>query len=257
MRLSGRIAIVTGSDSGIGEATAEAFAREGADVVVTYHSDEAGARDTARSVTDAGRRAHVVRLDQRDPKEVERLFEETERTLGTPFLLVNNAGVNASGVEVADLSDEDWDRSIRTDLYGPFYCCRAFVRARRRAGGGGRIVNVTSVHEELPMKGAAGYDCAKGGLRNLTRTLALELAADRINVNNLAPGMILTPFNQEAIDDRSVREERARHIPWGRAGEPAEVARLAVFLASDDADYVTGQTFTIDGGLSMNVGQGA
>ncbi len=115
----------------------------------------------------------------------------------------------------------------------------------------------TSVHQEIPRAGSAGYDVAKGGLRNLTRTLCLELAPDHINVNNIAPGMVLTPFNQAAIDDPKVREEQVQSIPWKRAAEPWEIGRLAVYLASEDADYVSGQTFTIDGGLSMNVGQGA
>lgn len=145
---------------------------------------------------------------------------------------------------------EDWDNAIRTNLYGPFYCCQHFVRMRRKAGGKGKIINITSVHQEIPRAGAAGYDVAKGGLRNLTRTLCLELAPDHINVNNIAPGMVLTPFNQQAIDDPKVREEQVQSIPWKRAAEPWEIAR-------NDADYVTGQTFTIDGGLSMNTGQGA
>ena len=132
-----------------------------------------------------------------------------------------------------------------------------FIRARKKAGGKGKIINITSVHQEIPPAGAAGYDFSKGGLRNLTRTLALELAPDRINVNNIAPGMVLTPMNQEAIDDPKVLEEQVQSIPFKRAAEPKEIARLAVYLASDDADYATGQTFTLDGGLSMNLGQGA
>lgn len=116
---------------------------------------------------------------------------------------------------------------------------------------------LTSVHQTIPRAGSAGYDCAKGGLRNLTWTLALELAPDRINVNDIAPGMVLTPFNQAAIDDPKVREEQVQSIPWKRAAEPWEVARLAVYLASEDADYATGQSFTLDGGLMMNTGQGA
>lgn len=123
---------------------------------------------------------------------------------------------------------------------------------RRDAGGGGKIINVTSVHDQIPRAGAADYDCSKGGQQNLTRTLALELAPMRINVNNIGPGMVLTPFNQEAIDDPSVREEQVQSIPWKRAAEPWEIGRLAVYLASSDADYVTGATFYIDGGLMQN-----
>ncbi len=237
-KLRGRVAIITGSDSGIGEAMAEAFAEEGADVAITYLHDAGGAERARRAVERKRRRAVVMQVDQRDPQQVERLFRETAKRLGTPDILVNNAAVNGSGKEVADMSIEDWDDALKTDLYGPFYCCREFVRVRRAHGGRGKIINITSVHEKIPMAGAAAYDAAKGGLRNLTRTLALEVARDRINVNNIAPGMVPTPMNQRPL-------------------EPGEVARLGVYLASDDADYATGQTFTLDGGLTMNAGQGA
>lgn len=256
-RLDQKIAIVTGSDSGIGQAIAEQFAKQGADVAITYHSDRDGAERTKTMVEACGRRAVVVQTDLRQREDVEKLFRETESALGVPDILVNNAGVPLSGSHVADMSDEDWDRQIRTNLYGPFYCCREFIRDRRKAGGGGKIINITSIHEDIPMAGAAGYDASKGGLRNLTRTLTLELAPDHINVNNIAPGMILTPMNQAAIDDAALRESREKNIPWQRAGEPVEVAHLAVYLASAEADYVTGQSFTIDGGLTMQMGQGA
>lgn len=256
-QLEDKIAIVTGADSGIGQAIAREFAAQGADVVITYFSDEDGATQTRREVEDAGRRTLVVRCDQRDPDEVAKLFEETTSRLGTPFILVNNAGVDFSGSEVADMTLEEWDNVIKTNLYGPFYCCREFIRARRADGGAGKIINVTSVHQEIPMAGAAGYGSAKGGLRNLTRTLCLELAAEHINVNNIAPGMILTPMNQTAIDDPNARERQEQNIPWKRAGQPEEVAKLALYLASSDSDYATGQTFTLDGGLSLSLGQGA
>lgn len=256
-RLEGKIAIVTGSDSGIGQAIAVELAEEGADVAITWLHDRDGAEATRRRVEAAGHRALVLQLDQRDPAQVAQLFEDTEAKLGTPYILVNNAGIDSTGKEVADMPLEDWDAEMKTNLYGPFYCCQHFIRARRRSGGKGKIINITSVHQEIPRPGSAGYDVAKGGLRNLTRTLCLELASDHINVNNIAPGMVLTPFNQQAIDDPKVREEQVQSIPWKRAAEPDEIGKLAVYLASEDADYVSGQTFTIDGGLSMNVGQGA
>jgi glucose 1-dehydrogenase len=256
-KLDGKIAIVTGSDSGIGQATAIEFAKEGADVAVTWFKDHDGAEETRRQIEAEGRRAIVVQLDQRDPKHVARLFEEVMKKLGTPFILVNDAGKDATGKHVADMPIDDWDNMIRTNLYGPFYCCQLFIRARKAAGGKGKIINITSVHQEIPRAGAAGYDSSKGGLRNLTRTLTLELAPDRINVNNIAPGMVLTPMNQPALDDPAVLEKQVQSIPFKRAAEPREIARLAVYLASEEADYATGQTFTIDGGLSMNLGQGA
>lgn len=256
-RLQGKVAIITGSDSGIGMAMAEAFAREGADIAVTYLRDRNGAEQARSRVEAAGRKAIVVQFDQRDPAQVERLFKETDEKLGTPYILVNDAGVDSTGKQVADMPIEDWDNELRTNVYGPFYCCQQFIRRRRANGGKGKIINVTSVHEEIPRIGSAGYDAAKGALRNLTRTLALELAPDHINVNNLAPGMVLTPMNQAAIDDPKVREQQVQSIPWKRAARPEEIAKLALYLASDDSDYATGQSYVLDGGLMMNLGQGA
>ncbi|MGI9073062.1 MAG: SDR family NAD(P)-dependent oxidoreductase [Bryobacteraceae bacterium] len=256
-KLNGKLAIVTGSDSGIGQAIAIEFAREGASVAISYFKDRAGAEATQRDVEATGQRAFVLQLDQRDPAAVDRAFGDIQKQLGTPFILVNDAGVDTAGKPVAEMSLDEWDDRIRTNLYGPFYCCQHFIRARKHAGGRGKIINITSVHEDIPRIGSAGYDASKGGLRNLTRTLALELAPDRINVNNIAPGMVLTPMNQQAIDNPKELEKQVQSIPLKRAAEPWEIARLALYLASEDSDYVTGQSFTIDGGLKMNLGQGA
>lgn len=256
-RLHGKVALITGSDSGIGQATATEFAREGADVVVHYLHDAEGAQQTCKGVEAAGGRAIVVQADISVEEQVESMFDEAMQAFGTLDVLMNNAGVDASGKPVAELPTEIWDRALRTNVYGTFFCCRRFVRLRTAAGGEGKIINVTSVHEDIPNAGGADYDCSKGAVRNLTRTLALELAPLRINVNNLAPGMVLTPFNQPAIDDPKLLEEQVQSIPWKRAAQPSEIARLAVFLASSDADYVTGATYVMDGGLMRNLGQGA
>jgi len=185
------------------------------------------------------------------------MFDEAMKVFGTLDILMNNAGVDASGKKVAELPTELWDKAIRTNVYGYFFCCRRFTQLRTSAGGGGKIINVTSVHEDVPNVGGADYDCSKGAIRMLTRTLALELAPIKVNVNGLAPGMVLTPFNQAAIDDQDLLYEQVRSIPWKRAAEPTEIARLALFLASSDADYVTGATYVMDGGLMHNLGQGA
>nr|WP_293769525.1 SDR family oxidoreductase [Sporichthya sp.] len=150
-----------------------------------------------------------------------------------------------------------FDNALRSNVYATFFCCRRFAQIRTSAGGGGKMINVTSVHEDIPNVGGADYDCSKGALRMLTRTLALELAPQRTNVNSLAPGMVLTPFNQAAIDDPKLLEEQVQSIPWKRAAQPSEIARLAAFLASSDADYVTGATYVMDGGLQRSLGQGA
>jgi len=251
-RLSGKVALITGSDSGIGQGTAIEFAKEGADVVVHYLEDRQGAEKTRREVEAAGHRAIVVQADVTDERQIDAMFDKAMQELGTIDILVNNAAVNLSGIQVADMKTEVWDKAIRTNLYGPFFCCRRFINIRKAAGGGGRIINVTSVHEEIPSVGAGEYDATKGGLRNLTRTLAIELAPLKINVNNIGPGMILTPMNQDALDDPKKLEQQVQSIPLKRAGQPAEIGRLAVFLASSDADYVTGSTYFMDGGMLQN-----
>jgi glucose 1-dehydrogenase len=256
-RLRGEVAVVTGSDSGIGQATAVEFAKEGADVVVTYLEDRVGAEHTCEAVAATGRHVILVQLDQRDPQSVAHLFEETRNRLGTPTVLVNNAAIDASGRFVADVTLDQWDNEIKTNLYGPFYCCREFIRGLGNSGKHGTIINITSVHEEIPRAGAAGYDASKGGLRNLTRTLALELADKNINVNNIAPGMVLTPMNQEAVENAQAREQQVQSIPMKRAAEPEEIAKAAVFLASADARYIHGVSLVVDGGLMQSQGQGA
>jgi glucose 1-dehydrogenase len=257
LKLDGLTAVITGSDSGMGQAMAEVFSLEGANVVISYHTDEEGARASARQVEAAGRRAAVQRLDVRDERSVADLFEMVDQAFGAPHILVNNAGIGSGGTPLADTSTEDFDNVIKTDLYGPFFCCREFIRRRQAAGGLGKIINITSVHEAIPSPRNVAYGAAKGGLLTLTRSLATELAELRINVNAIAPGLIRTPMTMKRTDDPRKRSEEMPHIPWHRPGEPWEVARLALYLASDDADYVTGQSFTIDGGLEMNWGQGA
>jgi glucose 1-dehydrogenase len=255
--LDGQVAVVTGADSGIGRAVALELARAGADIAIVYHSDAKGAEASAQDVAAAGRRVLTLQADVRDQRAVADMFDTISGKLGVPRILVNSASIGAGGIPVAETTGDDWDQVIRTDLYGPFYCCRHFVQARKREGGGGKIVSITSVHERIPSPGNAAYGAAKGGLLTFTRSLALEVAPDRINVNAVAPGMIHTPMTAERAEDPEKRREAEKHIPWGRPGEPWEVARLVLYLAGPDSDYVTGQSFTIDGGLEMNWGQGA
>lgn len=256
-KLEGKIALITGSDSGIGQATAVEFAKEGASVVITYHTDKDGANETLQKVEEAGGKGLVVELDVSDEQQVEDMFDKTLEEFGTLDILMNNAAINGQGIKVEDLSTEKWDKAIKTNVYGYFFCVRRFINIRKEKGGGGKIINVSSVHEEIPAPGTADYCSSKGAIKMLTRTLALELAEHKINVNNIAPGMILTPMNQEATDDKEVREEKTQNIPMKRAGKPEEIGKLAVFLASSDSDYVTGSTYVMDGGLMQNQGQGA
>jgi glucose 1-dehydrogenase len=256
-RLKGKVALITGSDSGIGRASAIEMAREGADVVVTYFHDRSGAEETASAVREAGQKALVEHVDTRDEQSIERLFDRALDEFGKVDVLMNNASLNAAGINVADMETDRMEQVVMTNFMGYFWTCRRFIQERRKAGGGGSIINVTSIHDEYPRSGAADYAATKGAQRNLTRVLALELAEDGITANNLAPGMILTPMNQDALDDPEVREQQVQSIPMKRAGEPWEIGRLAVFLASDDARYVTGSTYVMDGGLSMQQAQGA
>src|SRR5205814_1429241 len=147
--------------------------------------------------------------------------------------------------------------AMKVNLYGYFFCCRRFINIRKKDGGGGKIIDISSIHEDIPWAGGADYDASKGGVRGLTRTLALEVAPLNINVNSIAPGMVLTPFNQKAIDDPKYYKEQVKNIPLKRAAKPQEIGKLVVFLASDDASYVTGSTYTMDGGLTHAYGQGA
>lgn len=256
-KLEGQIALITGSDSGIGQASAIELAKEGANVVITYHSDKEGAEETLKAVQKAGSKGIVLQIDVSDEEKVEKMFDKALEEFGDLHILINNAAINGQGIRVEDLSTEKWDKAIKTNLYGYFFCVRRFINIRKQKGGKGKIINVSSVHEDIPAPGTADYCSTKGAIRMLTRTLALELAEYQINVNNIAPGMILTPFNQEAQENKDVREEKASHIPLKRAGTPDEIGRLAVFLASSDSDYVTGSTYVMDGGLMQNVGQGA
>ena len=251
-----RVAIVTGGESGIGAACAKVLGDAGARVVITYFKDADAAQRVCASIGDE-RRAIAVQTDVGDESAVTALFDAAEKAFGTASLLVNSAGLNMSGIFLADMELAQFDRVVRSDLYGPFLTCRALVRRLEAKNMKGRIVNISSIHERAPRPGGVDYDSAKGGLAQLTATLALELAPKGIAVNGIAPGMILTPMNQTALDNAADLKAKEAAIPWGRAGTPQEVAALTSFLLSPVADYITGTTVTIDGALSLTVALGA
>lgn len=250
--------MVTGGESGIGKTCALALGQAGATVALTYFHDRAAAEAVVAEIAHGGGRALARQADIGDEGQVEALFAAAEAAFGPVRLLVNSAGLNMSGTPVEDMSLAQFDRVLRADLYGPFLTCRRFVRGLDGAEqAGGRIVNISSIHERAPRPGGAEYDSAKGGLAQLTATLALELAPRRIAVNAVAPGMVLTPMNQSALDDPAELARKQAAIPWGRAGTPEEVAGLVLYLLSPAADYITGTTVVIDGALSLTVAMGA
>ncbi|MGI5155178.1 SDR family oxidoreductase [Microbispora sp. CA-102843] len=243
-----KVAIVTGGDSGIGRATAVTLAAQGFDVGVTYHQDEEGARETAEQVEVRGRRAAVRQHDLTDPVAAAAVIDELADELGGLGVLVNNAGTGTAE-PLLEIGYDRWRSVLAVDLDGPFLCSQRAARRMIERGAGGRIVNVTSVHEEYPRLGAGPYCAAKGGLRMLSRTLAMELARHGITVNTVAPGEIATPMTGQ--EDQPPQPDTRPGYPLGRPGDAREVAAVIAFLAGPTASYVTGASLFVDGGLGL------
>jgi NAD(P)-dependent dehydrogenase (short-subunit alcohol dehydrogenase family) len=243
-----RVAVITGSDSGIGEAIAVALARDGFDVGVTWHSDEAGARTTADKVRAAGRKCEVRRLDLTELPDAAAVVDELADALGGLGVLVNDAGTGIR-TKAVDTTYEQWREVLSVDLDGPFLCAQRAARRMLRAGRGGRIINITSVHEHAPRVGSAAYCAAKGGLGLLTKVMAQELAGDGITVNAVAPGEIATAMTgNEDVDPRGIGRPG---VPAGRPGDANEVAAVVAMLVSPAAGYVTGASYLVDGGMLL------
>lgn len=247
-----RLAIITGGDSGMGKATAELLATEGFDVGITYSTDKDGAEDTRAGIETRGRRCFVAHQDLTSP-DTGSVVDELADQLGGLGVLVNNAGTGHSS-RALDLDYDQWRSVIATDLDGPFLCAQHAARRMIAGGDGGRIVNVTSVHEHVPRLGAAAYCSAKAGLGMLTKVLALELAEHGILVNAVAPGEIATPMT--GMDESEAYHQERPGNPIGRPGHVNEVASMIGFLASPRSSYITGSSFTVDGGLELMAAHG-
>jgi glucose 1-dehydrogenase len=249
MSLTGKNVLVTGSSKGIGRGIAARLAVEGANVVVNYHSDPKGAEEALLEVTAHGVKGVAIQADLGSVPSIRSLIEQSIDALGSLDVLVNNAGIETRA-PFWDVTEDDFDRVVAVNLKGVFFATQVMVQHLRATGRPGRIVNISSVHEELPFPNFAAYCASKGGLKMLTRTLAVELGPLGITINSIAPGAIETPINTKLLNDPAKLNALLAQIPLGRLGTPDDVASLAVFLASDAAAYVTGATFTVDGGLT-------
>jgi len=256
-KLIGKNALVTGASSGIGEAIAIRFGEEGANVGVNYFSHSRNAEIVKQKVENAGAhlaggkpRAVVVGGDVSDEEQVKKIFRETIEAFGSIDILINNSGIQMP-TPSHEIKTADFDRIIGVNLRGAFLCSREAIRHFLERGKGGVIVNNSSVHEIIPKPKYLPYSISKGGLGNLTKTLALEYADRGIRVNSVAPGATVSPINRAWIDDPKARAEVESHIPMGRAGTAEEMAAAFVFLASDEASYITGQTLYVCGGLTL------
>ena len=249
MRLKNNVALITGSSKGIGRGIAERFAREGADVVINYNSDPKGAEEAVREAEKHGVRAVAIQADLSTVAGVRALVAQAIAHMGRIDILVNNAGVEKHA-PFWDVTEADYDKVLNVNLKGVFFTTQAFVEHLRREQRSGRVVNISSVHEELPFPNFAAYCASKGGLKMLTRNLAVELGPLEITINSIAPGAIATPINTALLNDPAKLRSLTEQIPLGRLEQPEDVAGLAVFLASDEARYVTGATYVVDGGLT-------
>ncbi len=251
MRLVGRNALVTGSNQGIGQSIALKLAEEGADVVVHYLDDRDGAEATAEQIRKLGRNSAAIQSNIANLASARKLIEESMAALSALDILVNNAGIEKRA-SFLDVTEKDYMDVIQVNMTAPFFLTQRFVRHLVERQRPGRVINISSVHEELPFPHFTPYCMAKGGLKMMMRNLAIELGSCGITVNNIAPGAIETPINRKLLSEPKLLHALLQNIPLGRLGQTADVASVAAFLASPGADYITGATIVVDGGLLWN-----
>jgi glucose 1-dehydrogenase len=248
MTLDNKAAIVTGSDSGIGRAIALELARQGASVTINYHKNADAADATLKEIEDAGGKAQVIQADVSSVADIAKLVDGTVAAFGRLDILVNNAGMETR-TSTLDTTEHQFDMVIAIDLKSAFFGVQLAAKQMIKQGGGGRIINISSIHEDWPMPGNAPYCLAKGGVRMLTRTAGVELAPHGITVVGVAPGAVHTPIDEVTLSDPVAKAKLESAIPLGRVAEPEEIARLVAFLASDEASYGTATTYVADGGM--------
>jgi len=248
MSLENKAAIVTGSDSGIGRAIALELARQGAAVTINYHKNEDAALAAKKEIEDAGGKAQIIQADVSSVADIQKLVDSTVAAFGRLDILVNNAGMETR-TSTLDTTEHQFDLVIAIDLKSAFFGVQLAAKQMIAQGGGGRIINISSIHEDWPMPGNAPYCLAKGGVRMLTRTAGVELAPHGITVVGVAPGAVHTPIDEVTLSDPAAKARLESAIPLGRVAEPQEIANLVAFLASDGASYGTAATYTVDGGM--------
>lgn len=255
--LKGKVALITGAESGIGKAIAIEFAKLGCNLTLTYYHDENLGRQILKEVEKLGNKNLLIQADVSKQKEVELLFETALKTFIQIDFLINSAGVRSIDKPLSEMSPTEFDHTIQTNLYSVFHCCKCFLKYRPNHQQEGRIINITSVQSKVVSAGKTDYCASKFAIKGFSEALSLELASQNITVNCIAPGMILTPMNQRAIEETLYRKELEQRIPLQYAGLPEDVANAAVFLVSDYARYITGTTQVVDGGLMLNRTKGA
>ncbi len=251
MKLEGKVALVTGSSQGIGQAIAERLAQEGANIVIDYRSHAEGAEETLAKVEATGRKGLTVKADLGVISDIRQMIQSSIEHFGKLDILVNNAGIEKHG-SFWEVTEADYDNVLNVNLKGVFFTTQAVVQHLIEAKQTGKIINISSVHEELPFPHFTSYCVSKGGVKMMMRNLAIELGPLGITINNVAPGAIETPINTNLLNDKEKLGALLKNIPLGRLGKPSDVASLVAFLASSDADYITGTTFFVDGGLLWN-----
>ncbi|MFL5819818.1 MAG: glucose 1-dehydrogenase [Solirubrobacteraceae bacterium] len=250
-RLRNRRALVTGGDSGIGRATCKRLAMDGARVAVNYRSDEEAAHGIVAEITQEGGDALAIQADVSQEEDVVGMFGRLAEDLGGPVdLLVNNAGVEKP-FKLVDMPLEEWDKVIAVNLTGAFLCARETAKGLIDRGDPGVIVNVSSVHELIPWREFSHYCASKGGMKLFGQSIAYELAPHKIRVVSIGPGAIITPINEEMLEDPDQRREVEEQIPWGRLGRAEEVAAAIAWISGPEAEYITGVTLFVDGGMTL------